>query len=99
MVKHVSIGHKCVRLVSVDLNAEDARCNHHSKLTVLFQGELLILGNLFANHRVVSLDVFNFIGDLILERTALKPLTFLLSVENWEVVESLRQNVNESREA
>ena len=99
MVKHVSIGHKCVRLVSVDLNAEDARCNHHSKLTVLFQGELLILGNLHANHGVVNLDGFNFIRDIFLERTALKQLTFFLGVEDREVIEFLREIVDDPCEA
>jgi hypothetical protein len=50
MVKHVSVGYKCVRFVSINLDPEDAGGNHHSKLTVLFQRELLVLWNLLANH-------------------------------------------------
>lgn len=71
MVKHVCVGNKCVCLMSIDLNAENSRGNHHSKFTVLFQRELLVLGNLFANHGVVSLYVFDFVGNLVLEGTAL----------------------------
>jgi len=50
MIKHVSISYKCVRFMSVYLDAEDAGGNHHSKLTVLFQRELLVLWNFLANH-------------------------------------------------
>jgi hypothetical protein len=45
------------------------------------------------------LDGFNFIRDIFLERTALKQLTFFLGVEDWEVIEFLREIVDDPCEA
>jgi hypothetical protein len=61
MVQHVSVGDEGVRLMAVYLDSKNARSYHHSEFTVLFEGELFILGHLLANHRVVGLDVFDLV--------------------------------------
>ena len=94
MVQHVSIRDKSVSLVPINLNTENTGSYHHSELTVLFKGKLLVIRNFFANHGVVGLNVLYLFRYLILERTSLEPSSFLLSVENRKVVKSLRQNVD-----
>lgn len=94
MVEHICIGDEAISLYALDVDAEDATGNHHSNLGVLLKGELFILGHLCANGVVVLLNVADFFGDLVLERTAFEPSSLLLSVKNGEVVEGFGQNVD-----
>jgi len=61
MVQHVSVGNEGVSLVPVDRDSENTRCHHHAVLTVLLQGELLVLGHFLADELVIGLDVFDLI--------------------------------------
>ena len=94
MVEHVGITAETVSFESFDADTKDARCNHHSQFTVLFDGELGELGHTVANGVVVSLYVVNLVNDLVEEGTALEPLTLLLGVEDGEVLVLLGQNVD-----
>ena len=94
MIKHVSVGDEAIGFHPLNVNTKDAASDHHSNLRVLLKSELAILGHLIANRVIVLLYVSDFIRDLVLERATLQPSPLLLSVEDWEVVESLRQNIN-----
>ena len=94
VIEHVSVGYKAIGFHSLNINAKDATSDHHSNLRVLFESELAILGHLVANRVIVLLNVSNFVRDLVLEGAALEPSPLLLRVEDREVVESLRQNIN-----
>ena len=94
MVKHIGVGNKSISFDTFDINAENTTGDHHSDLRVLLQGELAIVRHLVADKVVVSLDVDDFLRNLVLEGTAFQPSTLVLSVENGEVVESFRQNIN-----
>ena len=71
--------------MTLNLNAENTRCDHHAHFTVLFQRELAVVRNFLADQTVISLDVFDFVCDLLLEGGTYKPFPFFFSVENWEV--------------
>ena len=94
VVKHVGVGDKAIRLGTLDLDAKYAARHHHPNLRVLLKRELPVLWHLRAYHIVVLLDVADFFTNLVLERTALQPRSFLLCVENREVVERFGQNVD-----
>lgn len=95
MVEHVGICHKCISLMSFDLDSKNARSNHHSHLTVFLQGELAIIRHFFANQTVISLNVLDFVSNLVLERRSSQPFTLFLRVKDREVCVTLGQNVNE----
>ena len=99
MIQHVCIGHKGISFVPIDRNAENARSHHHAIFTVLFQGELLVLRHLFADHLVIVGNILDLVRYLVLEGRTVQPRSLLLRVKNWEVRETLWQNVNELREA
>ena len=61
MVQHVGICDEGVCFVAVYLDSKNARSYHHSEFTVLLEGELFVLGHFLANHRVVSLDIFDLV--------------------------------------
>jgi hypothetical protein len=67
MVQHISVGDEGISLVTIDGDSKNARCDHHTVLTVFFKWELLILRNLLADHLVVGLDILYFVRDLYLE--------------------------------
>ena len=94
MVKHISIWDKSISLNTLHLDSEDATGDHHSNLRVLFQRELTIVWHLIAYSIVVLLNVSYFFSDLILEGTALEPGSFLLGVENGEIIESFWQYID-----
>jgi len=71
MVQHVCIGDEAVGLDTLDLDAKDSTCHHHSDFGVLLERELPILRHLIANCIVVLLDVSDFLTDLVLEWTSL----------------------------
>ena len=95
MVQHVSVRHETISLDSLDLHTEDSTRNHHTDLRVLLERELSVLRYLVADGRVVQVDVLDLISDLILNWTALKPESFVHSVEDREVVKCLGQDVDE----
>lgn len=94
MIEHVSIGDEAVGFHSLNINTKDATSDHHSNLRVLLKRELAIFGHFVANRVIVLLYVSDFVRDLVLEWAALEPRPLLLRVEDREVVERLRQNVN-----
>ena len=94
MVKHIGVGDESVSLHAIDIDSENTTGDHHTNLRVLLQGELAIVRHLSANQVVIGLDVDDFLGDLVLEGTALEPGTLSLSVKDGEVVERLGQDVN-----
>ena len=94
MIKHVSVRDKTIGFHSLNVNTEDAASDHHSNLRVFLKGELAIFGDLVANRVIVLLYVSDFIRDLVLEWATFKPGPLFLSVEDWEIVESLRQNID-----
>lgn len=94
VVEHVSVGDKAIGFDSFDLNSENTTCNHHSHLRVLLEGELSVLGHLFADERVVSLNVLNLFSNYVLEGTSFQPGALFLSVENREVAKLLGQDVD-----
>ena len=94
VVKHIGVGDESVSLHAIDIDSENTTGDHHTNLRVLLQGELAIVRHLSANQVVIGLDVDDFLGDLVLEGTALEPGTLSLSVKDGEVVERLGQDVN-----
>ena len=90
MIQHISIRHKSISFDSFNLDTENATANHHPDLTVLFQWELRKFRHFSTDQIIVSLDVLDFLRDLILEWAPIKPEPFFHSVENWEVIESFR---------
>ncbi len=94
MIEHVGVRDKSVCFVTLDLDAENAACNHHAHFRVLFDGEHLVFGDFLADQIVVSLNVFNFVGDLHLEGTTVQPFTLFFRVEYWEICETLGEDVD-----
>jgi len=80
--------------VTIDQDAENAACNHHAHFRVLFEWENLVVRYLLTNQIVVRLNILNFVGDLVLKRTAIQPFTLFLRVEYREVSEILREDVD-----
>ena len=94
MIQHVRIGNETISFDAFNVDAENARGNHHANLTVLFKTKLAILGNLLDNQVIVGLDIFDFLGDLVLEGRPIKPISLLLRVKDGEVVEAFGQDVD-----
>ncbi len=72
MVKHVSISNKAISLNTFYLNTEDSTGDHHSYFGILFNRELDIVRDFFADQIVVSFYVFYFFMNLVKERASLK---------------------------
>ena len=94
VIEHISIRDKAIGFHSLNINTKDATSDHHSNLRVLLERKLPIVGHLVANRVIVLLNVSDFVRDLVLEGAALEPRPLLLRVEDWEVVESLGQDIN-----
>ena len=94
VIEHVSVCDEAIGLNALNLNSKDSTGYHHTHLRVLLKGELAIIRHLAANCIVVLLNVTDFLRNLILEWTSLKPCSLLLGVKNGEVVEGFGQNVN-----
>ena len=94
MVKHISVRHETICLDAFHLDAENTTGDHHANLRILLQRELSIVRHFMANHVIVLRYVLNLLGDLVLEWAALKPRSFLLCVEDGEVIEGFWQNID-----
>ena len=94
MVKHVCVRNETICLDAFYLDTENTTGNHHSNLRILLQRELSIVRHFIANRVIILLDVTNLLGDLVLEWATLEPSSFLLCVEDGEVIERLWQNIN-----
>lgn len=70
MVQHVSIRSESISLMIANLDAKNTGGDHHTELTVLYEWEFSELWNLITDQIIVSLDIFNFLIDLILKRAA-----------------------------
>ena len=94
MVKHVCVRNETICLDAFYLDTENATGDHHSNLRILLQRKLSIVRHFIANRVIVLLDVTNLLGDLVLEWATLEPSSFLLCVEDGEVIERFWQNIN-----
>ena len=94
VIKHVGIGDKAVGLDTIYLDAENTTRDHHSDFRVLTERELSEFRDFLANKVVVSLDINNFLFNLIKEGAALEDLLFLIGKEDREVRIGLRQYVD-----
>lgn len=94
MIQHVGVGDERICFVSINRDSKDATSDHHTTLAVLLQCELRVVGHRVANCRVILVNIFDLVGNLFLKWRAIEKFSFLLRVENWEVSEALRQNVD-----
>jgi hypothetical protein len=98
VIQHVSHRHKSICLCPFYVHAKNTGRNHHSDLTESKEGEVLILRHFVTDVVVICLDVLYLLLYLFEERRSFQPFLFFGREENWEVLKTLRENVNERME-
>jgi len=93
MVQHVCKRNKTICFNIVYLDTENTTRYNHPHFRILFQCKLFKVWHFFANQIIIRLDIINLFQNLIQKWTALQILHFLIRKENWEIIQTLRQNI------